>query len=198
MTSMDKFLPSILQRFPVLWLWLLIALVSFVMQAAGWVDDWRYDRGQIEAGKLWLLLSGHLVHLNWSHWVLNMAGLGIVAFFFSRYEQWQSWLLLCLLSALCIGVGMYFLKPDIQYYVGLSGVLHGLFVYGAWQERKVYPTSGYVLLILIGGKLLWEILYGAVPGSEEWTGGRVLTEAHLYGACSAAGLILLESVLKGK
>jgi len=163
-------------------LWALILLFSFILQASGWVDAWRYDRSQVEQGAYWLLLTGNLVHLNWSHWALNMAGLAIVAFFFSAYASIGQWCLVLLISALCVGLGVSLLNVDIQYYVGLSGVLHGLFIFGALREIRKYPLSGYVLFCVLLAKLTWELVNGALPGSEELTGGRVLTDAHFYGA----------------
>lgn len=163
-------------------LWVLVLLFSFFLQASGWVDAWRYDRSQVEQGAYWLILSGNLVHLNWSHWGLNIAGLGIVAYFFSGYASTGQWLMVLLVSAMSVGIGISWLNPDIQYYVGLSGVLHGLFIFGALREIRKYPLSGYVLLIVLLAKLIWELVNGALPGSEELTGGRVLTDAHFYGA----------------
>jgi len=163
-------------------LWALILLFSFILQASGWVDAWRYDRSQAEQGAYWLLLSGNLVHLNWSHWALNMAGLAIVAFFFSAYASLRQWSLVLLISALCVGLGVSWWNLDIQYYVGLSGVLHGLFIFGALREIRKYPLSGYVLFCVLLAKLIWELFNGALPGSEAITGGRVLTDAHFYGA----------------
>ena len=177
----DKF-----QFQPVYALWLLLLVLSFVLQLGDWVGDWRYDRSRVEQGAWWLLLSGHIVHLNWSHWVLNMAGLGIVAFFFSAYASLKQWLLVILTSALVIAAGVTWLNTDIHYYVGLSGVLHGLFLFGALREIRVYPLSGYVLTSVLVAKLGWEFFYGALPGSEDFTGGRVLTDAHLYGAIGGA------------
>lgn len=89
-------------------------------------------------------------------------------------------------SALFVGLGLYWFNPIIAWYVGLSGVLHGLFVFGVINEIKVYPTSGVVLLFLIIGKLLWEMFNGALPGSEDMAGGSVVTDAHLYGAIGGA------------
>ncbi len=171
---------------PVYGLWLSIFLLSFILQLGGWVNAWRYDRSLVEQGEWWLLLTAHLVHLNWSHWALNMAGLGIVAFFFSAYASVKQWLLVMLVSAIFIGVGVSWLDPDIEYYLGLSGVLHGLFIFGALREIRYYPVSGYVLLLLLIAKLTWEFFMGPLPGSEEFTGGRVLTDAHLYGAIGGA------------
>ncbi len=167
---------------PVYGLWLLVVIISGVLQAGGWVNSWRYDRLRVAEGDWWLILSGNMVHLNWSHWLLNMAGLGIVAVFFSAYASAKQWLLVMLVSALLIGVGVNWLDLDIRYYVGLSGVLHGLFVFGALREIRYYPVSGYVLLAVLVAKLVWEFFNGALPGSEAFVGGRVLTHAHLYGA----------------
>ncbi len=163
-------------------LWLGILLVSLLLQLTGLVDDWRYDRGRVEGGAYWLALTGNIVHMNWSHWWLNMAGLAIVAFFFSAYATLRQWLMVILCSSVFIGIGISYLNPEIRYYVGLSGVLHGLFIFGALREIRFYPLSGYVLLSVLTAKLLWELVYGALPGSEDLSGGHVLTDAHLYGA----------------
>lgn len=163
-------------------IWLIIFVVSSTLQVCGWVDSWRFNRTLVEQGDVWLLLSGHIVHLNGSHWLLNMAGLAIVAFFFSAHASYKQWLLVIFVSAVVISAGLWWWMTDIYYYVGLSGVLHGLFLYGALREIRYYPVSGYVLLLVLLAKLLWEFIYGALPGSEDMAGGRVLTEAHLLGA----------------
>ena len=163
-------------------LWFILFLISFSLQAFDWVGSWRFDRGLIEQGRIWLLFSGHIVHLNWSHWLLNMAGLAIVAFFFSTHASFKQWMLVIIVSSSVISIGLWWGMPEIRYYVGLSGVLHGLFLYGALREIRFYPASGYVLLVVLIAKLIWEFFYGALPGSEDMAGGRVLTEAHLLGA----------------
>ncbi|MFV2004619.1 MAG: rhombosortase [Gammaproteobacteria bacterium] len=163
-------------------LWLILFLISSVVQAFDWVDSWRFDRDLVEQGEIWLVFSGHLVHLNWSHWLLNMAGLAIVAFFFSSHASFKQWLMVILVSISVISAGLWWWQTDIRTYVGLSGVLHGLFLYGGLREIRFYPTSGYVLVAVLLAKLGWEFFYGALPGSEDMAGGRVLTEAHLLGA----------------
>jgi len=172
-------------------LWLTLFVISFVLQI-NWVDTFRFNRGLVEQGQLWLLFTGHIVHLNWSHWALNMAGLAIVAFFFSPHASVKQWLAVLFVSACVINVGLWWWMPEIRSYVGLSGVLHGLFLYGALREIRFYPASGYVLTAVLIAKLVWEFLNGALPGSEDMTGGRVLTEAHLLGAIGGISVWLLE------
>lgn len=84
-------------------LWLSVLIISLLIQLADYGSVARFDRELISSGHYWLILSGHFVHLNWSHWALNMAGLAIVAFFFSTYGVIYQWLFvflyrLCLLA----------------------------------------------------------------------------------------------------
>lgn len=175
-------------------LWLLIFLLSFCLQLFDLVDSWRFSRQLVAQGDVWLLFSGHLVHMTWSHWLLNMAGLAIVAFFFSSHARFRQWSVVIIASACVINVGLWWWMPGIHYYLGLSGVLHGLFLYGALREIHYYPVSGYVLTVLLIGKLTWEFVNGALPGSEEMSGGRVLTEAHLLGAIGGVLVWLVETL----
>ena len=172
-------------------LWLFLFVICFTLQSAGLVSTFQFDRILVDQGQYWLLITGHLVHLNWTHWALNMAGLVIVAVFFSLYGNIFDWLFVLLFSAIVIGLGLYWFHPELIWYVGLSGVLHGLFIYGAIREIRFYPFSGYVLVLLLAAKLFWEYMSGPLPGSEEMTGGRVVVEAHMYGAMAGLTAVFL-------
>ncbi|MFW2373971.1 MAG: rhombosortase [Gammaproteobacteria bacterium] len=166
---------------------LAVFLLCLLLQ---WLDtsQWfRYSRELIQQGELWLLFSGHLLHLNWQHFWMNMAGLMLVVVFFAPYYSSRYWLGLLLFSMLFCALALYLFNPELMFYVGLSGVLHGLFVAGAIEEYRHYPKSGMILMLLIVLKLVWEQFAGALPGSESMAGGHVLVDAHLYGAI--AGLI---------
>ncbi len=171
-------------------LWGILWLLCVALQYFELSSQLRFDRARIDEGQWWLLISGNLVHLGWNHLWLNMAGLALVAVFFSTYYRYAEWLALLLLSSVFVGVGLYWLNPELIWYVGLSGVLHGLFIAGGWQEYKRYGKSGALLLLLIVGKLVWEQLMGAMPGSEAVSGGRVMVDAHLYGALGGAVFVL--------
>ncbi len=175
--------------------WMVLLFCCVFLQWQGLDDSLRFDRRAIEQGRMWLLLSGNLVHLGWPHLWMNMAGLLLTGVFFGRYVPLRVWVLLLLFSGLSVGIGLYLFTPELNYYVGLSGVLHGLFVMGAWLERRLYPLAGYGLLTLMAAKLAWEQLAGPMPGSESMIGGAVAVDAHLYGAMSGALFALLHQVV---
>jgi rhomboid family GlyGly-CTERM serine protease len=174
-------------------LWLLLVGLCFVLQLLP-AEVVQFERQRIAQGELWRLLSGHFVHLNWSHFALNMAGLFMLWLFFRGYQRQLYWLLAIVLIALLCSAGLY-IDGQLASYVGFSGVLHGLFLLGALHECKRYPLSGVVLLALLLGKLLWEQWQGALPGSEALSGGRVAVNAHLYGALAGLLYYLLAGVL---
>ena len=151
-------------------------------------DSLRFDREAVLQGELWRLFSGHFLHLTWGHLLMNLGGLLLVIAFFTSCLPFRVWAIFIVLDALVISVVILMLDPDVHWYVGLSGILHGLFVLGGLADTKVRPLEGWVFLGLIAAKLAWEQWQGALPGSAEMAGGDVLTEAHLYGALFAVAI----------
>lgn len=153
----------------------------------------RYDRTGIGAGEYWRILSGHFVHLSWRHLVLNLTGLGLGAWLFGPDRSPLQWLLATLVSALACGLGLWWFSPDVGWCVGLSGVLHGLMIvgFGGWiigGDRRAWAFLGVVL-----AKLWWEQAGGDMPWANTMAGGRVVTDAHLWGAAGGALFLGVEA-----
>lgn len=140
----------------------------------------QYDRGLIQHGQWWRLLTGHIVHGNLHHALLNVLGTALMAALFSRTYQFTSWLVIVLVAAFSIDLGFWFLMPQLEWYVGLSGVLHGVLAAGAvaWWKTEERMLAALLTLIMIG-KLTWEQTQGALPLSGELP---VVVNAHLFGA----------------
>jgi rhomboid family GlyGly-CTERM serine protease len=165
----------------------LAALITVVGLAGPDVWRWlRYEREAILAGQLWRLLTGHLVHLGWPHLFMNGVGLLVIGGLFGQVLRVRDWLLTCLTGALAISLGLLLLNPEIVWYVGLSGVLHGLIVTGAILQIRDGHKVEVLLLAAVIVKLLWEQFQGPLPGVETLVAGPVVVAAHLYGA--VAGL----------
>ena len=142
----------------------------------------RYDRVGLAHAEFWRLVSGHLVHLNWQHATLNLAGLALMwALFFGDYSPRQ-WLCVLAVAALAIDAGFWWLEPRLAWYVGLSGVLHGVMSAGTWAHLKRRDWDAWFLVAFIVGKLAWEQSQGALPFSGSAGRLHVVVDAHLFGA----------------
>ncbi len=175
----------------------LLALCA-ALQAAGLETALRYDRGAIGDGQLWRLLSASLVHLGPLHLALNAVGLALVALLVGRRLSLRAWTGTGLLCALTVGLGLWWLAPAVGWYVGLSGVLHGLLAAGAATAAWRGLERGFhaVLLGVLAAKLAWEQLVGALPGTARIAGGTVIVDAHLFGALG--GLLACALLLAGR
>ncbi len=175
------------------WLALLLGLLAVLIAAAGDTLQLalRYDRQAIGEGEVWRLLTGHLVHLSSGHLLMNLLGMGLVVVFFWPLLGNGAWLVLILFSALFIALAIYLFHPQVLWYVGLSGIIHALFIAGGLADLRVRPWEGRLFLALVGFKLAWEQLFGPLPGSERSAGGPVLVDAHLYGALAGLAFWLL-------
>lgn len=144
--------------------------------------EWlRFDRAGIAAGEVWRLLTGHLVHLGVSHTLLNLAGLILVWFLVGRAYAWQQWLWVMAGSIAAIDLGLWFGAPSLEWYVGLSGLLHGMLAAGIVAGLAGRSAETLLLAVVVAGKLAWEQFAGPLPGSETTSGGAVIVDAHLYG-----------------
>ena len=142
----------------------------------------RFDADAISNGEIWRLVTPHFVHLTWSHFAMNLVGLYLVFIFFGKCVEWKYWLTTFVVSALGTSLLIYWLNTDIRWYVGLSGVLHAMFLMGGIADILVRKWEGIVFTLLLIAKISYEQLLGPLPGSEQAAGGPVLVDAHFYGA----------------
>ncbi|MEM7216931.1 MAG: rhombosortase [Pseudomonadota bacterium] len=143
----------------------------------------RYERGGLAAGELWRAVSGHLVHLGWVHLALNAAAFVLLALLAASARLA---VVLCLLFAPLISAALFVFAPHVEWYVGLSAALHGLFAWIALDLVREGERLGWLGLIGLCVKLGFE----QWNGPDTWTGGliggAVVIESHLYGAAAGA------------
>lgn len=176
-----------------------IVVICLGLQAGG--DSAReileFQREGLAQGEFWRVFSGHFIHLGWSHALMNLAALGLLAFLLGEGLGVGSVLTLLLASLLAVDAGLWFLQPELQWYVGLSGVLHGLFA-GLLLIQWVCRGERYLWLIfLLSVKLAWEGTSGSLPLTADLAGGPVVIVAHLYGTAGGVlGAIMVILVSK--
>jgi rhomboid family GlyGly-CTERM serine protease len=190
--SSNRPAPTVVSSIQGAWLVGLLAAVLVLLWFTGETgrDLLRYERAAVLQGQYWRLLTGHLVHGSGQHLLLNAVGLGLIAALFPREYSLRGWLLILASSVVTIDLGFVLLEPQLQWYVGLSGVLHGALAAGAlgWWRHE---SRGLALALsgVLVGKLAWEQWHGALPLSGDMP---VVVDAHLYGAIGGvlAGALL--------
>lgn len=166
---------------------LLLLLLAGLAQAWGAHEYLQYERPALLEGQIWRLWTAHMVHLGWNHYALNAAGLLLVWLLFRHTASICVWGWHFLFAGLVTSLGLLWLNPDLVWYVGLSGVLHALFIAGLLADMRSHAGLGWLVLTGFAGKIILEQTYGPLPGSEQSAGGPVVVDAHLYGAI--AGVI---------
>jgi rhomboid family GlyGly-CTERM serine protease len=149
-------------------------------------ETFMYNRMSVGNGEYWRLLSAHFVHLGPTHLVLNLAGLLLVWLLVGRYFTTTQWLLVLGVTVAVTSAAFWFVDRYLLWYVGLSGVLHGLLLAGAIQGFRTLPSESAIIVAIVVAKLAYEQLAGPMPGSESVSGGDVVVNAHLFGAIGGA------------
>lgn len=167
--------------------WLLMFLLSaMLIVLCGYGDNavrlLRYENTFSSSREWWRLLSGHFAHLGWMHLILNLIGLWVIFLIYGQYSRPLHLFISMLLIAFGISLGLLVFSPKVGWYIGFSGILHGLIILLALENYQKEKKFNIAVLILVTIKLLWEQLFGVAESMENIIGGRVVFDAHLYGA----------------
>lgn len=155
----------------------------------------RLDINAMQDQQIWRLISGHFLHTNLQHFLLNaLAFLALWALHGQYYHPRK--LFSFIMMACCFISGWLFFFDDTQIYVGFSGVIHALLVWGALQDIQVKEKTGYLLLIGVAGKVLWEQIYGGSVQTAAMINADIAVNAHLAGAIFALLYVLIEQAQK--
>jgi rhomboid family GlyGly-CTERM serine protease len=139
----------------------------------------RYDRAGLAAGQWWRLLTAHIVHLDLEHAALNSLGLVLMWALFARDYRPRQWLPILLGATVAIDAGLWLRDSTIEWYVGSSGVLHGVMAAGTLAHLRRRDADGWILGTFLVLKLSYEQASGALPFAG--AADRVVVDAHLYG-----------------
>jgi len=177
----------LLERLPQLAMALLIAALLFIFTQAELLASWRFDRFLFDQQPI-LALSHAFVHLNAQHLILNISGLVFIYLIFPSAFKSLLWIIALAASAVASAYGIFYYSPETEWLVGLSGALHGLFVYAALRSRA---SIAWLVAIII--KLVIEQMPDLMPTNnltqmtEQFINNPVIVDAHLWGA--AGGLL---------
>jgi rhomboid family GlyGly-CTERM serine protease len=140
----------------------------------------RYERSAVLDGELWRLMTAHWVHSDLEHLLLNALGASIITTLFLGAYRPLQWATILAGSVVAIDLGFLLWEPQLEWYVGVSGALHGALTAGAvawWRTESKLLASALTLVIV--GKFTWEQLHGASVLAGDMP---IIVNSHLYGA----------------
>ncbi len=174
-------------------LFMLLGLTMVLLQLNGsWAEPLlQFDRAALEQGQWWRLLTAHLLHTNRWHLLMNLAALAVIFLMHVPHYNMRRLGYLLVAGFGLIGVAIWLWSPAISYYVGLSGWLHALLVWGACQDIQRQWSSGWLILAGVAAKIGWEQWQGASQQLITLIEADVATDAHLYGVVTGFALYLL-------
>ncbi|HPE00852.1 MAG TPA: rhombosortase [Burkholderiaceae bacterium] len=162
-----------------------LALLAAAVQWLGWAPAWEYRRAWL-GDEPWRALSGHLAHLSWLHWAVNAVALVLVAALLAPWMSAREQAATLAVTGLGVAGSLAVLWPEVAWYRGLSGALHGLFFAGVllWWARAARAARWLPGLLLAGGlvKLGLEQAWRFEPAPLAWLGAPAVAPAHLAGA----------------
>jgi rhomboid family GlyGly-CTERM serine protease len=174
------------------------ALILLLQSVPQLLPALEYRRAAL-AAEPWRLLTGQLVHVNWTHALVNAAAWPLLAWLFARQLDARRQLVSLTLSALFISLALAAWHPSIAWYRGASGALHALFfagavtAVGASLRRHPGRPAPVPLALLVGGwiKVALEQPGGSGTPYAEWLAATTVPQAHLFGALSGTLLGLM-------
>jgi len=162
--------------------------IYYAFYNAGIEPVLRYDNTLL-VKQWWRSLTHAFIHLNFSHLFLNVAGLACIYSLFEEAFENSLWFVALLFSTVVSAAGMYLFSPEVHLCVGLSGGLHGLFIYAIIRDK-----AHWVWLVAFAAKLAQEqfawfsdLQWSNV--SSDFIEGNIVYDAHLWG--TVGGIIFL-------
>jgi len=158
----------------------LAAIASGLYLFAGAAPEFLvYDRSAITSGEWWRLITAHWVHSDGQHALWDIGALVILGGYSERYLGKQIFLFL-LTASLLTSILIWVFIPWIEYYCGLSGILHTLLItgmYACWREQQD-PVFLLIITLTVLKTLFEMTSNNAVFTNTAWP---ILPFSHLYG-----------------
>jgi len=163
-------------------------------------NDLLFLRENIQQGEVWRIWTGNLIHSNYYHLGLNLSGFWLFIFIFKELINATHLVVSLAILISGVGLGLYFLNPELYWYAGLSGALYGLFIVGAIYALLDQDfITGLSIITVIPVKIIWDHMHNAGQTNADLIGVPVSTDSHIYGIATAffiGGFVLFQYMRK--
>ncbi len=157
-----------------------LAEASFGLDSAVVDFGWRAD-----SGEPWRLLTSQFVHLGHVHLAANLFAAALIVWSCNQFQLSTRLPAATLATLAGVGLGLQFGPWAITWYVGMSGLLHGLFawlcLHLAVRASFARPVRKFAGVLYLGGWFKVLITLTTPLGATGWLGIPQVTPVHLYG-----------------
>lgn len=178
--------------------WYFVAAMLLVMIVFQLIEspNLRYQYNWQESHEWWRLLTAHWVHVNWIHFLLNAAGILLCLSITSPRWTVMRWFVYQVILAFGISVLFSLFNPTLNWYVGYSGVLYGIFILAAFDLYRRDKLISILLSAAILIKITIEQTGDINLTTSDIIGSPVIVDAHLYGVLLAMAILLVNQLKK--
>ena len=169
------------------------AFVAVVGPLQRFPEALEFQRQSILSGQLWRLWTGHWVHANTAHFLLNISVALLLYFAFFRTMKMLELLATGIVFSALISGALLLFMPELDWYNGLSGLLHAWVVYASIRRIQAGEVLYWLGPVLVWAKVLFEASSLGGWSGRVLDGVNIITEAHLIGALvgTLAGIAML-------
>lgn len=163
---------------------LIATVVIIILSAYAFTDALEFNRKNLINGEYWRLITAHFTHTTIGHLLANLAASLLIYFLVLNQLSLMSIILSLLINSLTISAYLFYFQPELQWYTGLSGLLHALIVIGCFfaaGQKQPYYWTGAVLVWL---KVTIEQYQSPTGYFNDQFDIYVITAAHFAGALS--------------
>jgi len=168
----------------VLSLLFLMAVFLFQIKEVSEMLLWSSDL--FEKKEFWRVISGNFTHTNVNHLLLNCTAFFIIVSIFKPSIK-ETIFIIMLLSFM---IGLLMFNTDTIRFAGLSGVLHGYFIYLCLKDAFKRDYACIVAGLIAIGKVIYEQVYGASEQTEKLINAPVAIDGHMYGIISGVAIYI--------
>lgn len=131
----------------------------------------------------WEWITSSLVHVNWTHWLLNILNFWALMILFHSVWTVSRVAIIFICSSFVIIVSLYLFSTEVTSYMGMSGVLYTFAVFGSlktYQEQKIISI---IVLLYISAKLFVHDWVNHIMAVDIiLIDVDIITDVHWYGA----------------
>ncbi|MCB1669435.1 MAG: rhombosortase [Porticoccaceae bacterium] len=172
--------------------------IFFLWQLQNYTLALEFDRKLIFSGEIWRIWTAHFVHSNNNHFALNaIAGVITYSFFYKSINikvlliQWG-------VLSMLISLALLMVYPNIQWYNGLSGLLHAFVAYSATEKALQKKPLFLTILVILCGKVLYEMVRTQLGYRNMLGEIAIIFEAHVCGVLVGILIALIARLFSSK